>query len=245
MQKKNDLLIFSTFIILIINFSFAQFPSGKIPIFFAFLLLLISMVVFYESEKNVIFDKYLSIQIALPFCYLTCFYLLINFSGYKDEIYVATMQAITSRDVILCISTATGVAVFEEIFFRKFLINFFSKLMTIRLALIASSFIFSLAHVSTLPTYFLYGYFLGWIMLKFNSIIGSVALHFMYDFFGFLSQNEALKNYRIADQLSVSEIFRVTNAFSTAILFIVITTIYVGVNFYFKIKINNPTTLSN
>ena len=67
----------------------------------------------------------------------------------------------------------------------------------------------------------------------------------MYDFFGFLSQNEALKNYRIADQLSVSEIFRVTNAFSTAILFIVITTIYVGVNFYFKIKINNPTTLSN
>ncbi|MCH8620500.1 CPBP family intramembrane glutamic endopeptidase [Undibacterium sp. TS12] len=217
MEKNDHLLFFATFFVFALNVIFVEFPIEKIPLWAACLLLLVSAIAFVRAEKRFQFRLNQLWQSLYPFIYLVSFSLFLYFSGYVAEISFEVSKHIDLRLAINIVAIAVGAAVAEEIFFRKFLLDLFQKTMSKQKALVLTSLAFFAAHFSTLPTFFLFGLFLGYLTLRYQSIVAAVTLHAMYDIVGFSSKNAALQAYKINDTISISELFRTTSGFALII----------------------------
>ncbi|MFA6311615.1 MAG: CPBP family intramembrane glutamic endopeptidase [Sterolibacterium sp.] len=92
------------------------------------------------------------------------------------------------NDRLLSIATrALVVATAEEIFFRKYLLNFLTCHMAPRLAILVSALVFSGAHLSLSLQLLFLGVFLGVVTVHFRSVVAAIGFHAVHDFLALLT----------------------------------------------------------
>lgn len=118
----------------------------------------------------------------------------INFKGLGFEFYAGS-EVIKSVFNVFLIAIFAGIC--EEIFFRGVLLNYLSKAKGNLLALIVSSVIFTIFHISRyhdflmLISVFIMAIVLGYSFIYTNSLCLGIGIHFAVDFFtNLLSLNE-------------------------------------------------------
>lgn len=118
-------------------------------------------------------------------------------------------------------------AIFEEVFFRKFLLNELVKRINPLLAIIVTSFVFSIVHFNPIHLFqlFAFGFILGLLAYRTGNIIYSILLHFLNNGLSliayYFTQNES-----IADAVSFGWEYVITNILLLALGIIIILLCY-------------------
>jgi membrane protease YdiL (CAAX protease family) len=237
-MKKNDhILFFSTALVVAASLAFAEFGIEKIPMYFAFFLLVVSVIALTRAEKEFTFHWRFLWQMSYLLFYLVCFFFFLSLFEKNDEIYSALINLITINKAVNIITMAFGVAVCEEIFFRKFLMNLLIEFTSKKAALIYTSLAFYFAHFSILPYTFFLGILFGWIVLQYKSIVGAVFLHAIYDIISFtqinLSSNDTI-DISLTNSLQAANIFAISTVFFAVVLKVVLAKLMVTIRRYVK-----------
>ncbi len=108
------------------------------------------------------------------------------------------------------IAPAFAAAIWEEIVFRKLMLNFLRGHYSTGSAILVSSFLFFIIHFTILPTAFIAGCIYALIAIRTKSLLPPVFLHIFYDFFAWLSK--AMPASQLSADFSVEQSIQAINA---------------------------------
>lgn len=204
-QKHNYYLVAGLALIVGLSIFLKNCDNGKIAAFVAFFLLIVSTIVFIGIERDIKFNRVLLLQLGIVICYFLFFTYWLSLAVDLTELIRLIEKFATPNALLKIVAGAIGVAVFEEVVFRRFLLDFLRKGMSTKWAIFWSSFAFFFLHFTFNPLLFLAGVFYANLALRFRSLITVILLHAIHDFVGYLSQIDGLQVSHLGNSLTASQ----------------------------------------
>ncbi|MFZ3000694.1 MAG: CPBP family intramembrane glutamic endopeptidase [Undibacterium umbellatum] len=205
----------------------------KVATIVAFVILIVSATVFIEIEREIKFNRLLLLQLGIVICYLLLFTYWLSLSVNLMELIALIEKFVTPNALLKIVAGAIGVAVFEEVMFRRFLLDFLRKGMSTKWAIFWSSFAFFFLHFTFNPFLFLSGVFYANLALRFRSLIVVILLHAFYNIIGYLSKVKSLQVSHLGDSLTASQWLVGSNTI-TDMIFMGVLTLYIAGMWIFK-----------
>lgn len=176
---KNIALVISTYFLSILLMSIAEL---SLPVFFLFYILLITLFVYFEKGS---FTNFTRIKFTIKDFSVILFFLLLlplansilNISINESSNQIEHIIKINNSDIIWGIFLAP---IFEELFFRKFLLDILEKIKTnYFVSILITSVFFGICHGINSKTIIIIciGITYAYLYLKTKNIILTIILH--------------------------------------------------------------------
>lgn len=203
-QKHSYYLVTGLVFIVVLNIFLNNYDMGKATVIVAAVLLIVSAIVTFGIERKIT-SKRVLLQSGIAICYILLVIYWLSLSMNLMEMRALIEKFVTPAALLKIVATAIGVAVFEEMMFRRFLLDFLRKGMSTKWAIFWSSFAFFFLHFTFNPFLFLSGVFYANLALRFRSLIAVILLHAWYDTIGYLSKAEGIQLKHLGNSLTASE----------------------------------------
>ncbi|WP_162039631.1 CPBP family intramembrane glutamic endopeptidase [Undibacterium sp. YM2] len=214
--------------ILILRIILASYSIEEMPLAGANLLMAFDVIVFALILKKCNLGKSFIVECVLVTAYIFLFGFLLSTLVNLPELFVALEKLFTLKLLVTVAALALAAGILEELLFRKILIDFFLKGMSLKWAVFWSSFAFFFAHFTFNPFMFLAAVAYAYMALRFRSLVAVILLHGLYDFSGFLSMVNVIQQLHLKNSPPVSDLLRGVNGLCDMALVFTVFLFYVS-----------------
>ncbi|MFC5550771.1 CPBP family intramembrane glutamic endopeptidase [Massilia aerilata] len=132
-----------------------------------------------------------------------------------SQVIEATIAPLAARMTIYAFVQAFGTAALEEVIFREFIQQQLAEKLTARMAVVITTVVFYLMHLTLLPTPLLFGLAAGVLRAYSGNLVASIILHTMTNTIGYIAVSKlALMSEHALDDLTWSQLLMSANSVS-------------------------------
>lgn len=145
-----------------------------------------------------------------------------------SQLSSTTIAPLAARMTIYAFLQAFGIAALEEVIFREFIQQQLADKLSARMAIVITTVVFYLMHLTLLPTPLLFGLTAGVLRAYSGNLVASIILHTMTNTIGYIAVSSlAIMSERVLDDLTWSQLLMGANSVSLIVAAITALVIFI------------------